>query len=129
MKPVLHGAGTCEHRNLRTFEPKHPESVHLVLQIDVGPPGQKGSTSFTVRVVTPKGLATLPAPKRIIASGKLLVLARYDYDVVWRWVEQTVAKCEAHSWSGCVELLRRKFDWELEGYREYRSRYIRGSGA
>jgi Immunity protein 8 len=121
MTPIIHGAGTFEHPNLRTFYPEDPETVTFILQIDIGPRKKGGSDSYTIRVATPQGLALLPVQEDgTIAYGKLLIIARYDYDTIWKWLEATVDRCEANSWEGCVENLRDKFHWEFEGYQEGR---------
>jgi hypothetical protein len=122
MKPVLHGIGTSEHPNLRTFDPEDRRNVAMILQIDVGPRGAKGTDLFTVRLATPAGLAGLPvSDDGTIAAGKMLVIARYDYSLVWGWVERIVARCEADSWDGCVARLRDRLEWEFDDYQEGRA--------
>ncbi|MCH9687289.1 MAG: immunity 8 family protein [Deltaproteobacteria bacterium] len=121
MKPVIHGVGTFEHPNLRTFDPDDPGDVAIILEVDIGRRKGKGSDSFALQVVTPRGIARLPVREDgTITSGRILVVPEYDFDFVWIWLESVVEQCTADSWEGCVEKLRRKFDWEFEGYREWR---------
>ena len=117
IRPVVHSVGTFDHPNLRRYQPEDPETVSFFLKIDIGQRGKKGSDSFTVHVATPKGLAQLPVgPEGTIASGKMLVIARYDYDQLWSWIEKVVALCEADRWERCLEKLRNRFHWEYEDY-------------
>jgi len=118
MKLVIRSAGVWAHPNLRTWEPEDPASVAETVLIDIGERDKKSADSFTLRVATPAGLDRLDARDGIIATRPLLVMRRYDFDDLWRWLERTVASCEADSWSACVENLRRHFAWEYDDYRE-----------
>lgn len=41
-------------------------------------------------------------------------MRRFDYDELWRWLEKTVASCQADTWSESVDRLRRYFDYEFD---------------
>lgn len=97
----------------------------MFVAIDLGPKthgkgalGQvKKSDTFTLMVATPAGLATLePKDGILLANRKLVVMGRYDFDDLWRWLEKTIASCEAATWSECVDNLRRHFHWEFESF-------------
>lgn len=119
IKPVLHGVMTEDHHDLRAFVPEDPQCVLVHLVLCVGQRRKKGTDDFVLLVATPKGLAVrTPRDDGTLASGRMLVVPSYDYDMVWRWLEHSVASCEAPTWEGCVERLRNRFRWEFEEYRE-----------
>lgn len=118
MKLVIRSAGVWGHPNLRTWAPDDPDVFAELVMLDIGPRKGKGADSFTLRVATPAGLDRLEARDGIVATRPLLVMRRYDFDDLWRWIERTVASCEAETWPACVENLRRYFAWEYENYKE-----------
>lgn len=123
MKIGIRSAGIWGHPNLRTWEPEDPDVVAESLIVDIGPKARgkvdqgnvKKADMFTLRVATPRGLETLEYKDGILATRPLLVMRRYDYDDLWRWLERTVASCEAETWRECVEKLQRYFHWEYDG--------------
>ncbi|NRD48754.1 hypothetical protein D7Y04_32265 [Corallococcus sp. AB038B] len=76
----------------------------------------KKSDTFSVMLATPAGLDTLEPKDGILLSGsKLVVMRRYDFDELWRWLELTIASCEGPTWEEGVDKLRVHFHWEFEG--------------
>jgi hypothetical protein len=114
LKPVIRSVGVWGYPNIRTWEPDDPSAFAELVQLDVGPKQAKGADSFSLRVATPAGLEALETKDGIVATRPLLVMRRYDYDDLWRWLET----CEAGTWPECVEKLQRYFNWEFEGYQE-----------
>ena len=115
MKLVVHSVECWGHKNMRTWEPADPADVAEEIMVDIGPKGKKGADTFTLKVATPKGLGRLLAKDGIIATRPLLVVDRYDFAVLWRWLEATVTACERDTWESSVSELRVYFLWEYEG--------------
>lgn len=86
--------------------------------VDIGERAKESADTFTLRVATPAGLAKLESRDGIVATRPLLVMARWDHDDLWRWLEHTVASCERPLWTHSVDALRRHFDWEYDGIAE-----------
>jgi hypothetical protein len=118
MNIVMRSVSVWGHANIRTWEPDDPLNIAEVVTIDIGPKNKKASDSFTLRVATPTGLARLEGKDGIVATRPLLVMCRYDFDALWRWLEKTVSQCDAPTWPECVQKLQRYFDWEYDGYKE-----------
>lgn len=118
MKLVIRSVGIWSHPNIRTWEPEDPTSIAELVMLDIGERDKKSADSFKLRVATPAGLDQLEERDGILATRPLLVMRRYDFNDLWRWLEATVAACEADSWTACVENLRRYFSWEYENYQE-----------
>ncbi|WP_434383129.1 Imm8 family immunity protein [Melittangium boletus] len=124
MTPAVQSVGIANQPNLRHWEPEDPDVVVETLAIHIGPrtagKGARGqvkkSDLFTLRVATPAGLETLETQDGVLLiNRKLLLVRRYDSDTIWRWLERTVASCEAATWAECVDKLRAHFHWEFEG--------------
>jgi hypothetical protein len=114
MKLVIHSVSCRNHPNIRTWEPDDPDDFVEELTLKIGPKGQKQADAFTIRVATPTGLARLPAVDGIIAMRPLVVMDRYDFELLWAWLQQTVETCETETWLSCVSELRVYFAWEHE---------------
>jgi hypothetical protein len=116
MKPIIKAVGVWGHPNIRTWQPDDPAVFAEVVSLDIGPKSSKAADSFSIRVATPAGLANLDSKDGIIAVRPLLVMDRYDYDNLWRWLDEKVSECDAETWPGCVEKLRLYFGWEYDNY-------------
>lgn len=116
MKPVIHGAHIGGHTHFRAWVPGDDRDVLETVVLSIGGGSGKRTDEFWIRVATPAGLARAEAHEGIIASRALLVLERYDPDLLWRWLESIVAACDASDWMHCAEQLGRHFDWEFHNY-------------
>jgi hypothetical protein len=114
MKPVIHSVSCRSHPNFRTWEPNDPGDIVEELTLKIGPKGKNEANSFTILVATPTGLGRLPAVDGIVAMRPLLVMDRYDFELLWAWLQQTVEECQADTWLSCVRELRVYFAWEHE---------------
>jgi hypothetical protein len=116
MKPIIYSVGTDDGINLRIWQPEDEEVFVMFISIGIGRKGKKGSDDFSIRIATPKGLMNLESDDGIIATRSLLIMERYNFQSLWRWLEKTVASCEGSTWPECVEKLRYYFDWEYHDY-------------
>jgi len=117
IRPVIHSIGGPDGSSLRKWTPDDADVVAVFIALSIGQKGKKGTSEFYIRVATPRGLQSLIPEHGIIAVHPLLVIEKYDFDLVFRWLENTVASCESYSWLRCVEKLERYFHWEY--HREY----------
>lgn len=124
MTPGILSAGIDNIHNLRQWEPEDPDVVCTSLFIGIGPRTRgkgalnqiKKSDTFTLQVATPAGLDALEMQDGLVLfNRKLLIMRRYDFDTLWRWLERTLASCEGATWQECVDKLRAHFHWEFEG--------------
>lgn len=114
MKPIIKSVGVWGNPNIRTWRPDNPDVFAELVLLSIGPKPGKGADTFTLRVANPAGLATLNVKDGIIASRPLLVMDRYDFDNLWRWLEERVATCDGNTWPEIVEKLRLYFEWEYD---------------
>jgi len=91
-----------------------------MIYLDIGPKQGKrqGTDRFAIHLATPSGLDTLEAEDGILMDRRVVVMKRYDFDDLWRWLERTVSSCEAGTWPECLDKLRTHFHWEYDGYKE-----------
>lgn len=115
---VIRSVFVWGHPNIRTWEPDDPGTIAELVSLDIGERSKSSADTFSIRVATPAGLSTLEARDGILATRPLLIMERYDFGNLWRWLERTVAECEADTWLASVENLRRYFAWEYDGYKE-----------
>lgn len=118
MKLAIHTISTWNVPNLRTWCPEDDTVFAETVSLKIGARQSKRSDSFSIRVATPSGLLTLDPVKGILATSPLLVLVRYDFDVLWEWACTIVRGCEAPTWPDCVSKLSRYLSWEYDGYQE-----------
>lgn len=114
-KLIIHSVWTWDCPNLRVWRPPDRLVVAVTLNIDIGMKGRPGHDTFTMRLATPAGLATLPVRDGIVAVRPLLVVESFDFTAVWSWLQATVAGCARPTWQESVAELRRFFDWEYDG--------------
>ena len=80
-----------------------------------GPEGGPGEESFDVEVVTPKWLARMAASGPI--SGRhMLIVTRYEPDVISDWLHAAVHACSGSSWEEVGPKVARIGHWEFEDY-------------
>lgn len=115
MRLVLHSLQTSTIPNLRTWLPEDPDAFCAIVAAQIGRGSKRqGTDVFTVMVATPKGLMAREAEGGVLFAGPIVVLASYDYDVLWKWMEDRVEACTAETWEASVERLQKWFRWEYD---------------
>jgi hypothetical protein len=55
--------------------------------------------------------------------GRYLLVARYDWPVILRFIEDSIAICEGETWQEVAECIGGFLSWEFEGYEEGKMRW------
>ncbi|MET0286094.1 MAG: Imm8 family immunity protein [Polyangiales bacterium] len=113
LKLKIRGVGSASFPSSQSSAPATTDHFSSVVLVDIGTKHKSQSETFTLRVATPSGLAAMEDLNGVIAGSPLLVLRRFDVDVLTAWLERTVASCAALSWNECVDNLRMHFDHEF----------------
>jgi len=79
--------------------------------LTIGPPGDPGSDLFQVAVATPIGVRDRRDRSKFVG----LVVDRFEPEIVEAAIRDFVASCNALTWSGIVDLLRKQTRWEYDG--------------
>jgi hypothetical protein len=116
IRPVLHDVDLHEG-DLRAWTPDDPDVVAIWVRLHIGAKGsaRRPAHEFTTLVATPGGLAALDhRDDGVLEFRSMLVVRRYDRDVVRAALEERVASCAADDWRVCIERLAHHFDWEFD---------------
>ncbi len=103
--------------DLPAYEPTDPERFGFLLQIIAGPAGEDGEESFDVTVCTPSWIQENLGPTDILIGRHHLIVRRYDYQGLMRFLGDYCQKCRGNSWADIAERLGRIGKWEFEDYR------------
>jgi hypothetical protein len=104
---------------LTEFKPDDPESFSIFVQALVGPERAEGEESFDFTVTTASWLAQQPAPPKGFEFVRgILLVSRWDYDVVARAISDLCLHTERETWEEVATSLSRYGYWEFEDYRE-----------
>jgi hypothetical protein len=99
---------------LGTEAPPDPEDFEILVQVMAGPADGPGEESFDVVVCTPACLRRA-VRKGPVLGRHLLVVDRYDLDVIERFLVTAVEAARARSWPELGTLIGRIGKWEFEG--------------
>ena len=100
--------------DLRTYAPG--DSFCITLRALIGPSGQPGEESFDFEICSPLWLA-VEVERDVVVSGRFrLVMARFDYDAVERYVAKRIAQATGADWDEVATKLARWSRWEFEDY-------------
>jgi hypothetical protein len=96
-----------------------PESDNwvLALRLLAGPDDGPGEESFDLTVCSPAWLAERTRRDGILDGRHHLIVERYDWPTLRRYVERYVDQCEGATWRDVAEKLGRLGFWEFEDYR------------
>lgn len=113
MRPELRGIEANDIPDWPNWSPSAAGDELQWFTVAIGWPGGAGADNFQVAVATP---ATLQIRSR---EGEFvgLVVDRFDSESVRTAIQDFFDACDAPTWEGAVELLRKRMHWEFEGYR------------
>lgn len=117
MRAVLRWLHSPDVYDLRSWSPEEAKFAILV-QLMVGPDGALGEESFDVTVCTPTWLAEWVRDEGVIDARHHIVVDRYDYLRLERYLHERVAACEGASWEEVATQVARLGRWEFEDYSE-----------
>ena len=103
--------------DLVTYVPSPGDKFGFLLQMIVGPDGEDSEESFDLTVCTPSWLAEKLGPSELLIGRHYLLIHRYEYPRLKRFLMDYCAKCEGQSWTEVAEKLGRIGKWEFEDYR------------
>lgn len=118
MKLIIKLACVANGINLRAWKPADNKAIAEFVYLEIGEKGTKSSDGFTIRLATPQGLKNLSSLNGIIAERPLIIMDEYNFQDLWKWLEDIVSSCEGDTWLQSVEHLRRYFDWEYDNYND-----------
>jgi hypothetical protein len=116
MRAVLRRLHSPDVSDLDTFEPSETDNFGFLLQILVGPDGGPGEESFDVFICTPRWLLDNRSDDEIIMGRHMLIMFRYDYARLHRFILAKVNQAIGANWDEVASHLARLGKWEFEDY-------------
>lgn len=102
--------------DMETYLPPDIEDFGFLLQVMVGPGGEKGEESFDVMVCSPDWFKR-HAQTNILLGRHYLFMLRYDWKELESFVRTFVDACDGETWREIALKLSRLGAWEFEDYR------------
>ena len=103
-------------RDLAGYQPEDPELFAVLLQVMAGPSVGQGVESFEVVVCSPLWLQSHLSDGEIRWLRHHLVVRRFDWAALDRFIRDQFESVEAETWSAVAQLLGRFGKWEFEDY-------------
>ena len=103
--------------DLETYQPKELDNFGFLLQIFVGPKGEKGEENFDVLVGTQKWLAS-PHNKTGTTGEHDMVVSEYNYEKLLETLKKQIESIEGKDWNDLAEKIGKIGKWEFENYKE-----------
>jgi hypothetical protein len=103
--------------DLRQYVPDDRNNFGFLLQIMAAPKGEAGEESFDVVVCTPTWLIENLGEDGILIGRHHLVIDRYDYSKLQKYIASYCSKCTGATWSEAAIRLGRLGKWEFEDYK------------
>jgi Immunity protein 8 len=101
--------------DLQSWRPDRTE-FSVLLQIFAGPEGKPGEESFDLTLCSPAWVAARTTETKILEGRHLLIVAEYNYDLIYEYLSRRVSSCEGETWREVAEKLSRLGRWEFEDY-------------
>jgi immunity protein 8 of polymorphic toxin system len=119
MRAALRRLHSLDADPLAEFAPDDPESFSIFVQALVGPQDAEGEESFDFTITTASWLAEHSAPEKGFEFLQgVLLLSRWDYDIVVRAIGDLCRRTEGETWEEVAMSLSRYGHWEFADYRE-----------
>jgi hypothetical protein len=115
MKAVLKILNSYSVDDLEFFVPSDPEFFGVPISASFGIEGEPGADLFSLTVCTPSWLEDLARRETGILVGRhFLIVLKYDFRRIKRFLESYADKCEGDAWPAIAEKLGRLGHWEFE---------------
>ena len=100
------------------FAPADPECCCLWVQAFIGPDDEPGDDTYQLGISTPRWLATEGMERGYEWGRFLLIVPRWDYDLVLRAIAELLAEVDAPDWRTASDRLARYAwaEWDSIAY-------------
>jgi hypothetical protein len=123
MTPEMHAELRHLHSpdvlDMTAYIPEDPTHFSILVQAMIGPSGEQGEESFDFIVCTPRWLETVLSQDGFVFGQHYLIVARYDYGLIWQVIEDLCNRTDGPDWTTIGNKLGRYGHWEFEDYKNY----------
>ena len=116
MKSELKAFDCFDHDPIEALRPRDSESVDYWLCCHIGPSEEDGADLFYVQILSG------PAAHAVPAGQKKIIVPEYSWAAVKARVEAIIQASEAEDWPSLAKKLGEHFNWEFDGYVEFKER-------
>jgi immunity protein 8 of polymorphic toxin system len=104
--------------DLKGYEPDDPANFGILVEATIGSPGSPGGDTFSFVTCTPSWLAQEWLEGEYRFGRHLLLLRKYDYNILWNAIEKLCHSVEGKDWDEVAQKLSRYGYWEFEDIQE-----------
>lgn len=104
--------------SLEAHCPADPEKFGLSIRLEVGLVGSSATDLFDLFVCTPYWIQEQLAQEGPVWGRHILLIPRYDYDLVLQAVTRRMDACQGKDWAEVANKLSRFMAWEFEDYQQ-----------
>jgi hypothetical protein len=97
---------------LEEFQPS--EEFGVLIQMFAGPSDGLGEESFDFILCTPAWLLKEVEQKQIVIGHHHIIVGRYDYQELWRFLERQCLASVGHTWKEVATKLSAIGKWEFD---------------
>ncbi len=112
MRARLKSLRSDEIEDLASWHPPQPDAFAVPLVLEVGVLGQRGRERFELLGVTPRWLVERHGEEGAVLGRGLLVVFRWDYARVRRFLARHVEACAGRTWPEVARKVSRIAEWE-----------------
>jgi hypothetical protein len=116
MKAKLMSYTSPDIEDLWTYVPSEPDNFQFLLELFVGAEGESGEDMFCFVVGTPRFILEHNPPDAIVVGRPRLIVFKYDFPSLIKYVEAFVDSCAGGNWRQVAEKLSRLTSWEFDDY-------------
>lgn len=97
---------------LASWEPPGADDFAVPLVLEVGVLGERGRERFELLAVTPRWLLGRHGEEGAVLGRGLLVVFRWDYARIRRFLARSVEACSGRTWPDVARQVSRIAEWE-----------------
>ncbi len=112
MRARLKSLRSDEIDDLASWQPPQADAFAVPLVLEVGVLGQRGRERFELLAVTPRWLLERHGEDGAVLGRGLLVVFRWDYAGIRRFLHRRVEACSARTWPELARKVARIAEWE-----------------
>jgi Immunity protein 8 len=107
------------HLSMRQRTPQKAGDVYYLIEMAIGPVGEKAADIFAVMIATPEALLARKRSRPLVISDRALVVVKsFRWKEIEKKLRSIVELCSGSSWNESVLRLQRYFLWEYEDFRK-----------
>lgn len=118
MRAQIRELFSLEVDQLDRYVPADTLDFSVSIRLVAGPAGEDGAESFDFIVCSPARLASQIRDGSAFLVRHVVLVERFDFSVVRKFVERFVHSCDGADWLTIAAKLSRLGQWEFEDYSE-----------